>query len=63
MMENGKMINSLGTGSFITKRVVPLRTPFDYRDWSDVEEYWVKYEGHFYQDNKEGQGKALFGEW
>lgn len=34
-----------------------MRNPFDYRDWGEVEEYWVKYEGFFSNDNKEGKGK------
>lgn len=41
-----------GYGVLYNQEVAALRTPFDYRDWTDVEEYWVKYEGHFYQDNK-----------
>lgn len=41
-----------GYGTLHNEEVVSLKTPFDYRDWSDVEDYWVRYEGHFYQDNK-----------
>ena len=31
--------------------------PFDYSDWQAVDDYWVKYEGSFYDDSKNGQGK------
>ena len=33
-----------------------LRTPYDYRDWTQSEDYWVRYEGNFFKDNKEGMG-------
>ncbi|CAD8212821.1 unnamed protein product [Paramecium octaurelia] len=29
---------------------------FDYRDFDNVEDYWMKYSGNFKLDNKEGQG-------
>lgn len=46
-----------GYGTLYNEEVSPLRNPFDYRDFSDVEDFWTKYEGYFYQDNKEGKGK------
>jgi hypothetical protein len=24
-----------------------LNVPFDYKNWEDVDEYWIRYEGHF----------------
>lgn len=36
-----------GYGVLYNEEVTPLRNPFDYRDFSDVEDYWTKYEGNF----------------
>ena len=32
-----------GWGVLYNEEVVNLRNPFDYRDWSLVDDYWVKY--------------------
>jgi hypothetical protein len=46
-----------GYGILFNEQISQLEVPFDYHDWNDVEDYWEKYEGNFYQDNKEGHGK------
>jgi len=33
--------------------------PFDYTDFDMVEDHWIRYEGQFFDDNKEGFG-SLF---
>lgn len=35
---------------------VPIEGDFDFTDFDNLGEYWVKYEGEFKDDNKEGQG-------
>ena len=45
-----------GYGTLYNEDVDILRIPYDYRDWTQVENYWVKYEGNFVRDNKEGEG-------
>ena len=45
-----------GYGVLYNEDVDILRIPYDYRDWTQVENYWVKYEGRFVKDNKEGEG-------
>ena len=37
----------------------PLTTPFDYKSFNEAEEYWVYYEGNFYQDDKWGGNGRL----
>lgn len=32
----------------------------DYRDFDEIDNYWVKYEGQFSDDDKNGQGKYTF---
>jgi hypothetical protein len=46
-----------GYGTLFNEQVTQLKAPFDYHDWNDVEDYWLRYEGNFYHDNKEGHGK------
>lgn len=36
-----------GIGTLYNEQVVKLNTPFDYKNWEDVDEYWIKYEGQF----------------
>lgn len=36
-----------------------LNHSFNYADWDDVDQFWVKYEGHFIDDNKHGKGKLF----
>jgi hypothetical protein len=30
---------------------------FDFRNFNDVDDFWVKYEGEFVLDNKSGKGR------
>ena len=46
-----------GWGVLYNQQVFKLRSPFDYRDWTLMEDYWIKYEGEFNKDNKQGKGK------
>lgn len=32
---------------------------FPYHNWNFLENYWVKYEGDFQNDNKHGHGKII----
>jgi hypothetical protein len=32
-----------GYGTLFNEEVCELKGPFDYRDWSEVDEFWVKY--------------------
>ena len=34
-----------------------LSGQYDYKDWDEVEDYWIKYEGAFSEDSKNGEGK------
>jgi hypothetical protein len=45
-----------GKGILYNEEVLPLSNPFNYQDWSTVEDYWVKYVGEFKNDNKHGNG-------
>ncbi len=36
-----------------------LNIPFDFKNWEDVDEYWIKYEGQFMEDSKNGLGKLF----
>ncbi|CAD8089440.1 unnamed protein product [Paramecium primaurelia] len=45
-----------GHGTLYNEHPQPLQESFDYRDFDNVEDYWIKYSGNFDQDNKEGQG-------
>lgn len=48
-----------GYGTLYNEEVMQLEKSFDYQDWAIVEEYWVKYEGEFAMDNKQGKGKLF----
>ncbi|CAD8149752.1 unnamed protein product [Paramecium pentaurelia] len=45
-----------GKGTLYNEEPQMLYSEFDYRDFDQVGEYWTKYVGQFYDDNKEGQG-------
>lgn len=32
-------------------------TSFDYKNFENIDQYWVKYEGNFLADSKNGEGK------
>ena len=32
-----------GRGTLYNEEVIQLTAPFDYKDWDDVEDYWIKY--------------------
>lgn len=34
-----------------------MHEEFPYHNWNFLENYWVKYEGEFSQDNKHGKGR------
>ena len=34
----------------------PLYEDFDFNDFDNIDEFWIKYEGTFSDDNKEGKG-------
>ena len=36
-----------GYGTLYNEEVGSLNVPFDYKNWEDVDEYWIKYEGYF----------------
>jgi hypothetical protein len=36
-----------------------LDRPYNYKSWDDVDEYWIRYEGNFVDDNKDGKGKLF----
>jgi hypothetical protein len=46
-----------GRGTLYNEEVIQLSSPFDYQDWDYVEDYWIKYEGQFSEDSKNGEGK------
>jgi hypothetical protein len=48
-----------GRGTLYNEEVVQLTLPFGYKNWEDVDEYWVKYEGQFQEDSKNGVGKLF----
>lgn len=54
-----------GFGVLYNEDVVKLTQSFDYRSFDNVGDCWVKYEGLFKNDNKEGKGKLVLsnGEW
>ncbi|KAM3146948.1 hypothetical protein pb186bvf_001102 [Paramecium bursaria] len=45
-----------GYGTLYNERPMQLEEPFDYKDFDNVEDFWIKYSGNFEVDNKEGQG-------
>jgi hypothetical protein len=46
-----------GKGILYNEEVSPLKKPFNYKDFEAVDEYWIKYEGQFEADSKNGEGK------
>ena len=46
-----------GRGTLYNEEVQLLSGQYDYKDWDDVEDYWIKYEGAFSEDSKNGEGK------
>lgn len=45
-----------GQGILYNENPVSLLQEFDYTDFDHINDYWVKYEGKFQDDNKEGFG-------
>ena len=54
-----------GYGTLYSEDVVKLKDSFDYRSFDNIGDFWIKYEGYFLDDNKEGKGKLVLsnGEW
>jgi hypothetical protein len=48
-----------GKGVLYNETPLPLEGPFDCADFDEVESYWVRYEGEFCEDSKEGFGKLF----
>lgn len=46
-----------GKGTLYNEEILPLHRTFDYKDWEGVDDYWIKYEGTFSDDSKNGQGR------
>lgn len=46
-----------GNGILFNEDPKPLQGSYDYSSWDEVDEFWVKYEGSFIDDNKAGPGK------
>lgn len=49
-----------GMGIVHNESPLKLLVPFDYTNFDNVGEHWVRYEGDFYNDNKEGKGVLIF---
>lgn len=67
LKKNGK---KHGKGIHFNKHPGNLREPFDYRDFNQLGDNWVKYEGNFEKGVREGQGtlflttaEKITGEW
>ncbi|KAL4460854.1 hypothetical protein ABPG74_016326 [Tetrahymena malaccensis] len=45
-----------GFGALFNENPAELLNCFDYRDFDQVDEYWIKYDGEFKDDNKDGFG-------
>lgn len=45
-----------GKGTVFNETPVQLEESYDYTNFDQLGEYWVKYEGEFVDDNKEGIG-------
>eukprot|EP01017_Pseudomicrothorax_dubius_P015173 TRINITY_DN1759_c0_g1_i4.p1 TRINITY_DN1759_c0_g1~~TRINITY_DN1759_c0_g1_i4.p1 ORF type:complete len:227 (+),score=58.37 TRINITY_DN1759_c0_g1_i4:103-783(+) len=45
-----------GKGVVYNEVPVPMNAPFRYENFDTLGDYWLKYEGEFYEDNKEGLG-------
>lgn len=46
-----------GKGVVYNETPLLAKKKMDYSDIANFEQFWVKYEGFFYEDNKEGRGK------
>lgn len=46
-----------GHGRVFNDRPEKLTEPFNYRDFADLGEKWIYYEGEFKNDSKHGKGK------
>lgn len=49
-----------GKGIVYNEIPVLLQEPFDYSNFDNLGDYWVRYEGGFLDDNKEGFGVLFF---
>lgn len=45
-----------GKGTIYNENPVPLQGAFDYVNFDNLGDYWIKYEGDFVDDNKDGFG-------
>ena len=45
-----------GKGTVYNENPVPMHEEFDYTNFDNLGDYWIKYEGDFLEDNKEGFG-------
>lgn len=55
-----------GSGTLYNELPETLTTTFDYKNFEEIEEYWIKYEGkntiyigQFRNDKKEGHGSLM----
>lgn len=48
-----------GYGVLYNEDPKKLERTYDFRSWDDVDEYWIRYEGNFVDDNKDGRGKLF----
>lgn len=48
-----------GKGTLYNEEVIKLSQKYDCRDFGQLADYWVKYEGNFESDNKSGRGKLV----
>lgn len=46
-----------GKGVVYNESPIPVQNNFDYTDFSNVDDYWIMYEGEMSQGEKEGLGK------
>jgi len=45
-----------GKGTVFNEQPLPIDGNFDFTNFDNLGEHWVKYEGDFIDDNKEGMG-------
>lgn len=48
-----------GRGVLYNEDPKQLKGTYDYNSWDQVDDYWVRYEGNFVEDNKQGPGKLF----
>ena len=48
-----------GTGTIYNDSQATLDSPFDYTDFSQLDDYWVSYEGEIHEGKKHGIGKLI----